>query len=50
MIAKIWKNVLLVILLICCLFNIVTKLVKKQPLEEELKASVQYIEKLQNKK
>ena len=44
MIAKIWKKLLLVILLIACLFNIVSKLVFRNSLEQELNASVQYIQ------
>ena len=48
MIARIWKKLLLIILLIACLFNIVTKLVKKTSLEHELEASAQYVEKQEN--
>lgn len=44
MIAKIWKKLLLFILLIACLFNIVIKLVNKNSLENELQSSAQYIE------
>lgn len=44
MIAKIWKKVLFIILIIVCLFNIVFKLVKKKPLNEELETSAQYIQ------
>ena len=44
MVAKIWKNSLLFLLLIACLFNIVIKLVSKKGLNEELKASAYYIE------
>jgi len=44
MIAKIWKKVLLVVLLIACLFNIVTKLVSKMSFEKELASTVTYIE------
>ncbi len=43
MIAKIWKKVLLFILIIACLFNIVNKLVHKASLEKELESSAQYI-------
>ncbi len=43
MIAKIWKKVLLFILIIACLFNIVTKLVRKASLERELESSAQYV-------
>ena len=43
MIAKIWKKVLLFVLIIACLFNIVNKLVHKASLERELESSAQYI-------
>ena len=42
MIAKMWKRVLFIILVIACLFNITYKFVKKVPLIEELKDSVIY--------
>ena len=50
MIAKIWKKLLLFILLIACLFNIVIKIVNKNSLEKELESSAQYIhqEQLEN--
>ena len=50
MIAKIWKKVLFVILIVACLFNIVNKLVHKASLEEELQSSAEYIQekKLEN--
>ena len=44
MIAKIWKKVLFVILIVACLFNIVNKLVHKASLEQELQSSAQYIQ------
>lgn len=44
MIAKIWKKLLLFILLIACLFNIVIKIVNKNSLEQELESSAQYIQ------
>ena len=44
MIAKIWKKVLFVILIIACLFNIINKLVHKASLEEELQSSADYIQ------
>lgn len=49
MIAKIWKKLLLFILIIACLFNIVIKLVRKNSLEYELKSSAQYIKEKQIK-
>ena len=50
MVSKIWKKLLLFILIIACLFNIVIKLVNKNSLESELQSSAQYIEsqKIQN--
>ena len=48
MLAKIWKKLLLAVLLIACLFNIVTKLVSKMSFEQELGATVEYLE--ENKK
>ena len=47
MIAKIWKKVLFIILIIACLFNIVNKLVHKASLEQELQSSAQYIQEMQ---
>mgnify|MGYP001081864312 CR=1 FL=1 len=49
MAARIWKKVLFVILIIACLFNIVSKLVKKMPLKEELQMSAQYMFNKENK-
>ena len=36
MIAKSWKKIGLVILIIACLFNIVSKIVKRIPIKEQL--------------
>ncbi len=47
--AKIWKKLLLVILILACLFNIVSKIVRRYPLKEELKASAQYMLEQRNK-
>ena len=47
MIAKIWKKLLLFILIIACLFNVVIKIVKKNSLDQELKSSAEYIEQTQ---
>ena len=33
----------LIILIICCLFNIVSKIVKKHSLKEELRQTAQYV-------
>jgi hypothetical protein len=50
MAAKIWKKVLFFILIIACLFNIITKLVKKIPFVQELQTSAQYIMDQENEK
>ena len=42
--AKIWKKLLLVILIVACLFNIVSKIVKRYSLKEEMQSSIQYME------
>lgn len=44
MVAKVWKKVLFIILVVACLFNIVNKLVHKSSLEQELQSSAEYIE------
>lgn len=49
MLAKTWKKILLFVLIIACLFNVINKLVHKSSMEQEVKASVQYM-KEQNKK
>ena len=43
MLAKYWKRIGLIILVIACLFNIMIKLVNKTSLKEELETSGQYI-------
>ena len=48
MLAKIWKKLLMFILIIACLFNVITKLVKNMSLETELLSSAQYIQDQQN--
>ena len=42
--AKIWKKLLLVILIVACLFNVVSKIVKRYSLKEEMQSSIQYKE------
>lgn len=49
MIAKIWKKIGLLILIIACLFNVVSKLVQKTSLVSELQSSVEYIQSMQKK-
>lgn len=48
--AKIWKKLLLLVLIVACLFNIVSKLVKRNSLKSELKYSAQYMEEQNDKK
>lgn len=48
MLAKIWKKMLLFILIVACLFNVVSKLVKNMSLEAELLSSAQYIQEQQD--
>ena len=48
MIGKIWKKVGVFILLIACLFNIVSKLVKRTTIKEHLIQSAEYILKQEN--
>lgn len=48
MVAKIWKKVLLFILIVACLYNVVNKLVHKASLNQELESSAQYILEQQN--
>lgn len=50
MIAKYWKKIGLVILIIACLFNIVSKLVHKTPVKQELQQSAQYVQEQRNNK
>lgn len=47
MIAKLWKKILLFILIVACLFNIVNKLVNKASLNQELESSAQYVQQKQ---
>lgn len=42
MLAKVWKKVLLIILLVACLFNIVSKLVVRLPFLKEMEMSAIY--------
>ena len=43
MIAKYWKKLGLIVLVIVCLFNIVSKIVKRTPLKEQLIQTAQYV-------
>ncbi len=42
--SKIWKKLLLVILILACLFNVVSKLVKRYSLKDEVQESAQYMQ------
>ena len=43
MIAKYWKKIGLVVLIIACLFNVVSKLVKRTPIKEQLIETAEYV-------
>ena len=49
MIAKYWKKIGLIILLIACLFNVVSKIVKRTPIKEQLIQTAQYVLNKENK-
>ncbi len=42
MLAKYWKKIAMLIVIIACLFNIVSKLVAKVPYMTQLEASAEY--------
>lgn len=42
MLGKSWKKILLLVLIVACLFNIVTKLIQRNSLKEELQATLNY--------
>lgn len=43
MLAKYWKKIGLLIIIIACLFNVVSKLVSKVPYLDQLRDSAQYV-------
>lgn len=43
MLAKYWKKICLVILIIACIFNIMSKFVHKLSLNQELESSATYV-------
>ena len=49
MIAKYWKKIGLIILIIACLFNIVSKIVKRTTIKEQLIQTAQYVLNQENK-
>lgn len=44
MLAKIWKKLLMLILIIACVFNVITKLVNNLSLDDKLLSSARYIQ------
>lgn len=48
MLAKYWKKIGLFILIVACLFNVVSKLVKKMPIKEQLIQTAQYVINIKN--
>ena len=49
MLAKVWKPVLMLILIVACLVNVITKLVNNLSLDGELLSSARYIQEQQQK-
>lgn len=49
MIAKYWRKIGLIVLVIACLFNITSKIVHKTSLKSQLEASAKYMSEEQNK-
>lgn len=48
MLGKIWKKLLLVVLIVACLFNIVNKLIQRNSLKKELESTLEYFSQKQN--
>lgn len=48
MIAKVWKKIGLLILIIACLFNITVKLVGRATLQKELVETAEYVKTVEN--
>ena len=49
MLAKYWKKIGLFILIVACIFNIMTKFVNKLSLKSELETSATYVNQEKNK-
>lgn len=49
MLAKYWKKIGMIIIIIACLFNIVIKLVQKIPYREQLTQSAEYVSEQEKK-
>ena len=43
MLAKYWKKIGMLILIVACVFNVMSKLVNKLPLNSEMLSSAQYV-------
>ena len=46
--SKIWKQLLLFILIVACLFNIITKLTTKVSFNDEMRLSADYVKTIEN--
>ena len=49
MLAKYWKKIGLFILIVACIFNIMTKFIHKMSLKSELETSATYVNQEKNK-
>ena len=49
MLAKYWKKIAVFILIVACIFNIMTKFVHKMSLKSELETSATYVNQEKNK-
>ena len=49
MLAKYWKKIGLFILIVACIFNVMTKFVHKMSLKSELETSATYVNQEKNK-
>ncbi|MEI3401435.1 MAG: hypothetical protein V8R51_03500 [Clostridia bacterium] len=49
MLAKYWKKIGLFILIVACIFNVITKFVHKTSLKSELESSATYVNQEENK-
>jgi len=49
MIAKYWKKIGLIILIFCCLYNVMNKIVRRTSLNQELKQTAEYVLNEENK-
>lgn len=47
--SKAFKRIMLIILIVACLYNIVTKIIKRYSMKEELVTSATYMEEQNNK-